>query len=470
MRVPMRSSFTSAILIVALISGALSLGLSSPVQAQGSKRYVVLGAGNRLPVGLDGLIGAVGGKVVGRFEDVGLAIVESSEPSFLEAAEGIRGVQGVAEDFTFELAPQDENAFLIEGESEGFVAEGHDPSAAKFFTAQWNLRAIEADRVWATGQKGSRAVRVAIIDTGIDYRHQELSQPGKIDLASSISFVTDPFVPAGAMAIADTNRHGTFIASLIAAEGISVAGVAPYVTLIAIKISGRTGTAEFSNLIKGIVHATDVNADIINLSLGAALTKDGRDAALLMTGLIRVINRAHARGALVVASAGNTKTNWDEMGNTIKIPAQLPHVVAVSATGPFFGADFDALGVIPVNGIYAPYTDYGFAVVDMAAPGGSATTLRGFMNMPVDAIIAACSSFTTGCTTRQANIFNIGTSFSAAHVSGVAALVDSVAGGATRGDQIAAVLRRSADDRGNIGKDAYYGFGRVNAFRAVTGK
>jgi subtilisin family serine protease len=64
----------------------------------------------------------------------------------------------------------------------------------------------------------------------------------------------------------------------------------------------------------------------------------------------------------------------------------------------------------------------------------------------------------------------LGTSMAAAHVSGVAALVDSLYGGALTADQIVQILKQSADDLGKPGKDMWYGFGRINAFRAATGK
>ncbi len=262
----------------------------------------------------------------------------------------------------------------------------------------------------------------------------------------------------------------------------------------------------------------------------------------LIAALNRAVNYAHDKGVLLVASAGNKSVHkndqghlvaidaidWDRricettdaasdisifncpqgkipstmtMVNMMKIPAQLPHVVAVSATGPQFGNSADAMGVGAMGNTLEVYTDHGMSIITFAAPGGSVTPFRCLpvfkdpkdpkspmvacnplpplpdgspdpRGMPADQILSACARFTPGvnCTSGRANRFMVGTSMAAAHVSGVAALIDSAAGGALTGDQIMEILMQSADDLGKPGKDSWYGFGRIDADRAVTGK
>jgi subtilisin family serine protease len=98
----------------------------------------------------------------------------------------------------------------------------------------------------------------------------------------------------------------------------------------------------------------------------------------------------------------------------------------------------------------------------------------------MDSVLSACSSFiyirntnvsptdprNYPCGTKVKSIFMLGTSMAAAHVSGIAALAASAAG-SMKPTQIVEILRRSADHLGQPGRNAQYGFGRVNAYRAV---
>jgi subtilisin family serine protease len=176
----------------------------------------------------------------------------------------------------------------------------------------------------------------------------------------------------------------------------------------------------------------------------------------------------------------------------VRLPVMMEHVVGVSATGPTFGVNPDAL---------ASYSDFGREIVTLAAPGGTCvdydpkTGGRCLGNpknlIPPDPVLSACSNFRYVWDTRlppghplnwpcrfarqngrivrttQKILALWGTSMSAAHVSGVAALAASAAGGSTRPQQILEILRRSADRLGQPGRTAMYGFGRINAYRAV---
>src|SRR2546425_526661 len=423
MRVSIR--LTTILLLIATGLMGLSLSTASHVSAQAVPvQCVLVGKGGSLPLNLDAVVASVGGQIVEQLPEIGVAIVESSEPNFAAAAAAISGLEGIEEDRVVPLAlPDQGDSTVVESlDTETATWEGGalealnskpctnpptgdcNPALAKFFAAQWGMSTIEAPMAWKAGVRGDPRVKVAVIDTGIDYGHQEFLRlvNGKVvsivDPVLSKSFFKEP-LPPGAQPYLDVTGHGTHVAAIIAAEGVSVAGGAPGVTLLAIKVAGRSGVATYGALIAAVKYAAGGGAGVIKLS-------------------------------------------------------------------------FDGMGVVPnAAGLEQLYTDYGMTLVTFAAPGGSVTRYVDTNKMPLDRVLSACARFTPGvnCSSGKANIFMVGTSMAAAHVSGVAALIDSTAGGALTGDQIMKILKQSADHIGRPGKDAWYGFGRINAYRAVTG-
>lgn len=500
MRANVRIRIIAWLLVVVFVAGGLTLG-SKPAgsSAQGATRYVVLGVNERLPAGFEWMVQGVGGRVVELVPEIGVAVVESNEPSFKFAAEGISGVEAVAEDVhVFIGAPLVGILPESAGPESIIAAEMHSPEHARFLPAQWGLRTVKALDAWAAGHRGHPSVLVAVIDTGIDYTHIDLA--GKVDMARSRAFYIEPLGPrppsvpptAAIAPFIDLNGHGTHVAGLIAGRGRVVAGVAPDATLIAVKVGGRGGFAPWSAIIIAIRYAADAGADVINMSFGAEMTRAELREDKLKRALTRAIRYAARRGAFVTASAGNRGVDWDREKRLMKIPAQLSGVNGVSATGPTALAGFEE---------FAPYSDFGRSVVDFAAPGGNVTPFRcapilpappGQMtdcipvppghpayasSMPADMVLSACSRFLSAvnpsgalvfpCNSGSASLFAAGTSMAAAMVSGVAALVDSVAGGALHGEQIGAILRQTATDLGRRGRDPKYGHGLVNAHAAA---
>jgi major intracellular serine protease len=132
-------------------------------------------------------------------------------------------------------------------------------------------------------------------------------------------------------------NHGTHVAGIIAApiNNVGVQGVAPMTEIVAIKVlRSDTGSGLFSWLIQGIMYASgpDVQADVINMSLGATFDRintGGGGAGPLIAALSRAINYATAAGALCVSSAGNEGVNLNS--RIWSIPAQSGNGMAVSA-------------------------------------------------------------------------------------------------------------------------------------------
>jgi len=485
------------VLIVAIGVMVLPMASATQARASDSKQYILLGLGAQLPDSFDDLVASTGAKVVERNDEIGIAVVESSDPAFPYAATSIPGVQGLTENKLVSFAPPSDAPIVLDSAEENAVIPLADPARAPLLWAQWSLRAIRAEQAWATGFLGAPNVKVAVIDSGIDDTQQELM--GKVDQTLSRSFINEPLepLPPGVNATTvkswevDAVGHGTHVAGIIAASGVRVAGVAPRVTLIALKVVGRSGFADWGTIIKAIIYAANSGANVINMSFSEAFNTNSPGFDQLEDALQRAVNYAFRKGAVLVASAGNTGTNWDRMDDMIRLPAMLNHVVGVSATGPIFGVNPDAL---------AEYSDYGREIVTLAAPGGTCVDFDPIKGgrclgnpmrlIPPDPVLSACSTFwyhriaqlpdghplnwpcrfavRNGHIVRvQSSVTMWGTSMSAAHVSGVAALVVSATGRPKHAAEIVEILKRSADHVGLPRRNAHYGFGRVNAYRAV---
>ncbi len=134
------------------------------------------------------------------------------------------------------------------------------------------MDAIDAPEAWNTGQTGE-GVRVAVLDSGIDGTHSDLAPNLNTDLSESFVPGEDWQVQPGFYF-----NHGTHVAGTIAAADNQrgVIGVAPNAEIVAVKVlSEFTGSGAFSWINAGIVYAALIDADVINMSLGATLNKNG---------------------------------------------------------------------------------------------------------------------------------------------------------------------------------------------------
>jgi subtilisin family serine protease len=332
------------------------------------------------------------------------------------------------------------------------------------FPLQWHLQAMEVPAAWEEGYTG-HGVRVAVLDGGIDSSHPDLVD--NLDLGASVSFVPgfDFDQDTGFLTGGILFWHGTLVAGVVAAadNGLGTLGVAPEATLIGVKVADGLSVS-FSALLQGIYYAaTTAEADILNLSLGRARVKQGADIAAQKTAIYRAITFAERQGALVVASAGNSALDLDHSQNLAELVLEAPGVVGVSATGPvgfFFGATNFRRP--------ATYSSYGHSVIDVAAPGGNFTASVGIPAAFFDLIRTTNTTHADPPSPGviQPWFWQLGTSFAAPNVSGVAALIKQ-----RFPNHSPARLRHqlliTADNEGKPGHDAFYGRGFVNARRAV---
>ncbi|MDZ7401019.1 MAG: S8 family serine peptidase [candidate division KSB1 bacterium] len=322
----------------------------------------------------------------------------------------------------------------------------NDPRIAE----QWLIRTIQLDQAWHK-TPGDPSVLIAIIDTGIDYNHEDLAAnlwlnggedangDGRIDAADlngmdddANGFVDDlqgwdftdaPHFPDGGdyqdrdNDPMDENGHGTSVAGIVGAvanNAIGVAGVAPGCRLMNLRAGTSQGLLEEDDVASAIIYAVDNGVRVINMSFGDVATSQ----------MLRdVCQFAYQSGAVLIASAGNSQSA------AVHYPSGFLETISVGAT-----TEDDYL---------AGFSNYG-ATIDLVAPGVSLLT------------------------TAKGNDYRTfsGTSAAAPVVSGVVGLMLSLRPDLNNQD-VRNILVSSADDLGEPGWDPYYAAGRLNAARAL---
>ena len=258
----------------------------------------------------------------------------------------------------------------------------------------WGVEHIGSKPVHEAGIRGD-GIRVAVIDTGIDYIHNlpAAQEPPVVDpefngsYRGGYDFVNlddDPL---------DDNGHGTHVSGILAADhnGYLVAGVAPEVELYALKVLGATGEGDYSGLIAALDWAVENEIDVVNMSLG------GHDVSATLQAAVEAAADA---GIVLVAAAGNVNPLvWQELfyGCAVAFPAAYPDVLATTFTN-----GSDALTGYSCTG----------AAVDFAAPGDQV-----FSPVPVGPAGSCMFCSPNGYSAQS------GTSMASPHLAGLVALV-----------------------------------------------
>ncbi len=304
------------------------------------------------------------------------------------------------------------------------------------FLDLWGMEKIEADQAWNIDLKG-QGVIVAVIDTGVDRNHPDISanmwtnpgelpgngidddQNGFVDDVYGMDFAqgdTDP---------TDGHGHGTHCAGTIAApiNSIGVVGVAPQAKIMAVKGLSDGGSGADYALADGVYYAVDNGAHVLSNSWGGGGTSPD---------LIDAFHYAHEQGVVVIAAAGNENSDVANF-----FPANIDTVVAVAATNYLDQK--------------ASFSNWG-EQIDISAPGAAILSLK--------ANGTQMTSVVVGSDYLPAS----GTSMACPHVAGAAALI-LTGNVALTPDEVLNLLKFTADDLGNPGFDVYFGHGRINVSR-----
>jgi thermitase len=324
-------------------------------------------------------------KVVSRNSDLGFEVVKLKDQSVQEAMKAYRN-----------------NPHVEYAEPNYIVKANWTPNDPAFASQQYGPQIVQAPAAWDI-TRGSSSVRIAIVDTGVQYNHPDLS--GKV--IKGYDFVDNDWDPM------DGNGHGTHCAGIAAAvtnNSTGIAGMAPNASIYAVRVLDNSGSGTLTDVADGITHAADNNSKVISLSLGATT-----GASYLQNA----VNYAWNNGAVVVAAAGNNGTSAPNY------PAFYSNAIAVGSTDSSDNKSY--------------FSNWG-TWVDVAAPGSSI--------------------YSTYPTNSYATLS--GTSMATPHVAGLAGLLASQG---RSNSNIRAAIENTAD--ATPGTGTYWRFGRINAYDAV---
>ena len=368
--------------------------------------------------------------------------------STLEAADGIEAVE------------PDMHMTALDNSSTKDSNVPNDP----YFSEQWDMTSgsygINATNAWS--QSTGKGTTVAVIDTGILTNHPDMDGqllPG-YDFISDAErardndgYDADPSDEgdwaepgacpsrSGASKGQSSSWHGSHVAGTIAAHTNNnggVAGVAPDAKIVPIRVLGRCGSTSADTIDAitwasgGEVNGVPVNknpARIINMSMGGPGT--------CPRFYQKTINAAVARGAVIVAAAGNEDQDASKVA-----PASCENVVTVGAS--------------TNNGVRSPFSNYG-ASVDISAPGG---------DMDVETGILSLTDKSTTAPQDSTYATMVGTSQAAPHVAGTIALM-LAANPDLKTEEIVTILQDTATTMAGCDRDSC-GAGIVNAASAVS--
>jgi subtilisin family serine protease len=349
--------------------------------------------------------------------------------------------------------PAEVNDFRAEAAAQGEVTafEPDGEVQAQSETQTWGFVDSQFTGAWSASGTGT-GVRVAELDTGVDTTHPDLV--GRFDGTSAdIVSATDVTNPPADTTDPSTSGHGTHVAGILSATAgndIGVAGGAPGITLVPVRVLGSNGAGSFADVAAGIYWAADVtkgNATVITMSLG------GNSSSSAVTQAIADVEdptNANYTHPVITVAAGNSSCGAPEF--PASLASTTPQVLSVSALCKVGTTDY-----CPSATPWPTDLPYKLATYSSRAWSGTGTPTG--VTAPGTDILSTLPGGAYGELS--------GTSMATPFVAAAAALVrqacpaDTAAGVVSR-------LENSAHDLGPSGPDPLYGYGMVDAAAAVA--
>jgi subtilisin family serine protease len=464
---------------------------------------------------------AAGGKIVRENRAVGVATVRSSSSDFESRATKAKTIKGVAPNRSIGSVPNgqgrkrdpvEDQADIRSGATSGADVPAPPPGGEPLSGGQWDMAMMDATPTGSYAhQIGSRAVRVGVIDTGVQGNHPDIAP--NFNAGLSRNFTTDiPIIdgecaedPDGSCsdpADVDEDGHGTHVSGTIASplNGVGIGGVAPGVELVNLRAGQDSGYFFIQPTVDALTYAGDNGIDVVNMSFyidpwlynctanPADSLAEQAEQQTIIVATQRALDYARARDVTLVSASGNESTDlghpaFDDtspdfppgtahdrnVDNTcLNLPAEGEGVMVINSVGP--------------TGRKSYFSNYGVEQSTVAAPGGDSREYFGSpqYRRPENLILApypsralgeskgvidpdtgepiAAPGATAPGLVRVGNDYwqwIQGTSMAAPHAVGVAALIvaqfgtaDAAHGGVTLpASQVERILRSTAVDK-----------------------
>ncbi|GAA0318990.1 S8 family serine peptidase [Bacillus carboniphilus] len=469
--------FVSVVLLLTFLPAA-----SGATGTSSTDYYSVVFNGNSIPADFEEKVSSLGGEVVYTVPEIGYVQVKAPTSSFSQL-KGMAGVSAANPSISWNL-PESQKIEL--------QANDVNPDDAALWDLQWDIKRITNNGESYNLGTGSHDVVVGIIDTGIDRDHPDLVGnllPGSKNFVPAGGFqMTEPYETGDPNAFDDIHGHGSHVAGSIAGNG-AMLGVAPDTGIRAYRVFGAS-SAESGWIFNAMIAAADDGVDVVSMSLGGfdligqyfyvdPVTGEkvnlGNDVADFVA-YKRAVDYVTNKGALVVVAAGNDGINFTNKkevtdflnaeyggdglyfkGAGFNVPASIPGVVTVSATGP--------------NDQFASYSNYGPGAIDITTSGGdSRLYVEYLLAGKFDEYLANRlyeTEFNLSASNDGGWYWSTGTSMATPKVSAVAALlVDKY--GKMSPTKLKDLLLKTAVDPVSGKAQQYYGKGFLNAFKALN--
>lgn len=420
--------------------------------------YIIEFKEKTLPTDAEAVIEECGGTPTSMFPDLALAcaLPNGDRAAFEQALADHGAIKSFARDYV-SVVPDS----IVIPVSEEMELESSPPAFADpyYWLYQWHLWHTTDVSPWGAWSitLGSPDVSVAVLDTGIDYTHGDISP--NYDFGLSTSFV--PYEDE-----MDYHGHGTWCGGLVAAavnddpNDWKCIGIGPTLNLVNLKVMDASGGGWFSWVFEAVYYAVANDIDVISMSLGGYLPIGVQGAGEFLGYCNKIFTYAQRNGIVCVGSAGNAGLDMTKIRSYyVHVPSQCEGVIDVIGTDIYDDIAHTAWG-----------SNYGTCLQGIAAPGGDLAFAGppDWWPWPVwNFWYGLCFSTDNWAVSGYKYAWRGGTSMAAPHVAGVAGLILSVNPDLDVGE-VRDFLFQEAVDIGPEGYDKYFNHGLLNAFNSLT--